>query len=523
MSLGTVIIAQRVCPIAPVCPAISSAPRINFMASKISDKIVSFFNYGRRRRELLLIKKKLPTKKVLFFIDRRPFVSFFITLGALLLLIVLGNFLGNLSKKDEAKQILVKDAKIYSIGSSPKVSLSGQVEKSGVFKITAQTPAIVSRINLHEGDKVGKGQSIITLSSNYQGGNIPGLQAALAQKQYKNILDTYSTQKSLIDDQRSIADQSSVSNDKLRDISKQNLNDTNSLIDLNQNILDTLNNQLNTLEANNVGGVNDAQILQTKQLIAQMAGGLAQLRASSRGLGFQTDSANPPTKLSDLQKNITLKQLDLQSKALDLNRDLSRIQAAIAGVSASFMNPTTPYSGIIDRIYVKVGDSVNPGTVLALVSGNNKESNVIVRVPYEIVTKISRTDTSTIHFDNSSYDAVPLYVSEEATDGQLYTVIYSVPADSQNEITNGTYVTVDIPVGYADTSSEIPFIPLDAVYQTQNEAYVLVENNKKAEGRRVTLGTVYGRFAQVTSGLNNRDKVILNRNIIAGDSITTDY
>lgn len=493
------------------------------MASKSFKKDVSFFNYGRRRRELLLIKKKLPTKKVLSFIDRKPFTSFFIALGILLLVILLGNFLGNLSKKEDTKQALVKDAKIYSIGSSPKVNLSGQVEKSGVFKIVAQTSGIVSSINFHEGNKVGVGQSIITLSSNYQGGNIPGLQASLAQKQYRNILDTYSTQKSLIDDQRSVATQSAASFDKLRDISRQNLDDTNSMIDLNQSILDTLNNQLNVLESGNVGGSNDAQILQTKQLISQLKSGLAQLRASSRGLSFQTDGSNPPSQLSDLQKNITLKQLDLQSKALDLNKELSRIQAAISGIAASFMNPTTPYNGTVDRIYVRAGDSVNPGTPLALISGNNKESSVIVRVPYDIASKISRTEPSTLHLGDSSYDVTPLYISQEATDGQLYSVIYSIPNESQKEITNGTYITVDIPVGYADTSSAIPFIPLDAVYQTQNEAYVLVASDRKAEGRKVTLGTVYGRFVQVLSGLKNRDQVILNRNIIAGDSVKTQY
>lgn len=327
-------------------------------------------------------RKKLPTKKVLKFVDRKPFTSFFIALGILLLLIVSGNTIANFTKKEETKPIVVKNAQVYRIGSSPKVSLQGQVEKSGVYRIVAQTAGIVSSVNLSEGDKVSKGQSIISLSSNYQGGNIPALQASLAQRQYKNILDTYETQKSILGDQKSIATLSASNSDRLRDISRQNLDDTNSLINLNQDILNTLNSQLGILESTNVGGSNNADILQTKQLISQLQSGLSQLRASSRGLSFQADSANPPSQISEISKNMTLKQLDVQLKALDLNREVGRIQSAIAGVSASFMNPAAPSAGTIDRIYVNQGDSVSPGTLLALVSGNKQESNVIIRVPF---------------------------------------------------------------------------------------------------------------------------------------------
>lgn len=474
--------------------------------------------FDSAKKKFVTFKKRLPAKKVTVFVDKKPFTSFFIALGVLLLLIVVGNFISNLSKKEAKEQVLVKEVKIYSIGTSPKVSLQGQVEKSGVYKIIAQTSGIVQRVNYKEGDRVSKGQSLVSLSTNYQGGNIPGLQASLAQKQYKNILDTYDTQKSIIEDQKNIASYSAQSADRLRDISRQGLDETNSLIDLNNDILDTLNNQLSTLQSTNVGGSNDAQILQTQQLIAQLRSGLAQLNASSRSLALQAGGDNPPARIADIQKNMSIKQLDIQLKALDLNREMSRIQAAIAGISASFMNPTSPAVGTIERIYVKVGESVNPGTVLALISGDTKGQAVVVRVPYEIASRISMTEESTIHFSGKTVKAVPTYVSGEATDGQLYSVIYSVdPEDGVS--TDDSYITIDIPVGYPDTLSSIPFIPLDAVYQTQDEGYVLIVKNGKAEEKKVTLGSVYGRFVQIISGLSKNDQVILNRNVIAGDNV----
>lgn len=465
-----------------------------------------------------VINRKLPTRKVLSFVDRRPFASFFVALGILLLLIAAGNFIAGLSKQETAEKFLVKDVQIYNIGQAPKVSLSGQVEKSGVYKIVAQTSGIVQKINYKEGDEISRGQSIVSLSSNYQGGNIPALQASLAQKQYQNILDTYDLQKSIIEDQKNIASYSAQNADRLRDISRQGQADTNSLIDLNEDILETLNSQLDVLESTNTGGSNDAQILQTKQLIAQLAGGLNQLRASSRSLGLTTDTANPPARIEDIQKNLTLKQLDVQLKALDLNRDMGRIQAAIAGISASFMNPASPSKGRIERIYVKVGESVNPGTVLALISGDTKSQAVVVRVPFEVASRISMTEESTIHLEDKTVKALPAYVSQEATDGQLYSVIYTLSTEEVSA-TDESYVIIDIPVGYPDTLASIPFIPLDAVYQTQNEGYVLLLKNGKAEERKVVLGSVYGRFVQILSGLSRNDKVIINRNVIAGDNV----
>ena len=490
------------------------------MAKRKTKKIASFLNEAKQRFVAFgSMRKKIPTKRVLSFVDKKPFTSFFITLAALFVLILLGNVLASFGKKENKQPVVVKDAQIFSIGAAPKVSLQGQIEKSGVFKIVAQTPGIVNSINFNEGDSVFRGQPIISLSSNASGGNIPGLQAGLAQKQLQNILDTFDSQKAIINDQRKIADQTHVSSEKLRDIANQNLTDTNNLINLNQGILDTLNNQLNVLQTNNVGGANDQQILQTKQLIAQLTGGLLQLRVSSRALSFQTDTSNPPTQLSDVAKEVALKQLDIQEKALELNREASRIQAAIAGVAASLMNPATPGDGVVDRIYVKVGDSVNPGTVLALVSGNNQNVNVVVRVPFDIASRVSRTESSVLRFTSGDVLATPFYVSLEATDGQLYSIIFSIdPKDT----TNGSFIKVDLPIGFSDSSTS-PFIPIDAVYQTQNEAFLLVAQNSKAVGKKVSLGTVYGKFVQVMSGLKSGDQVILNRNIIAGDSVKTHF
>ena len=62
-------------------------------------------------------------------------------------------------------------------------------------------------------------------------------------------------------------------------------------------------------------------------------------------------------------------------------------------------------------------------------------------------------------------------------------------------------------------------IPIDSVYQTQEKAYVLVNNKGKAETKTLELGSVYGSYVEVRSGLTSDDQIILDRNVVADDKV----
>lgn len=80
-------------------------------------------------------KRKIYTKKVLLFIQNKPFTSFFAVLAFFLLLMVMGNVL--FSPKPEIEQNLntVREVDIYKLGSAPRITMQGKVEKSGVINI----------------------------------------------------------------------------------------------------------------------------------------------------------------------------------------------------------------------------------------------------------------------------------------------------------------------------------------------------------------------------------------------------
>ena len=458
-------------------------------------------------------------KNTTSFIKRRPLGSFFIALGLLLVVIIIGHAL-NQPKPQPAIPPAVKPVKLYSIGSVPRATFQAKIEKAGVIKIVAQTSGIVQSISVDDGSKVSKGKTLITLASNYQGGSAPELSAEIAQAQYQNLADTYDQQQDAINKQKDIANSTFNNYTDQQAIASQSANNTNSLINSNQTVLNTLTQQLTTDQNNNVPS---PTLTSEESTVDTLQGAQNQLRASLASLQEQTDTGKPPGQLATETRDLTLEQLNIQSKALALNKEVTSLQAELAQVSADTMLPASPVDGVVERVFVRVGQQVNAGTELAIITAKEDSAQTIavVDVPQEIAQDISKLETSNLYLNGRSYQVRPYYVSTDATDGLLYSIFYSVPSDKTNLVTDGQYVNIDIPIGLVNSGATIPFVPIDAVYQTQDSNYLLLDNNGTVVSKKITLGNVFGSFVEVTSGLNSGDQVITDRNVIAGDKVTT--
>ncbi len=463
------------------------------------------------------LKRNKRAKKTSNYLRSHPFAAFFSALGLLLLVIILGHTLSSLSTTTPEKREAVAQVNTYSIGKSPTVALQAEVSQEGVIEIVAQTSGIVQQIHVHEGQHVNMGSTIISISTNYQGGNAPGLQAQLAYEQYKNVKDTFDAQKEIINKQREIAEKTNNNTEELRKISDTAEGETSSLLSLNESILEALSNRLEEVEQNSASTPD--QILAAQSAVAPVQAGVNQLRSASRNLQYQTNIDNPPTALANLQKDISLKQLEVQEKALNLSKEASRIQYNISLVQASLMNPTSPFNGTVERVLVSPGQHVNPGTVLAVISNDNPKATLTVLVPYNIAQGVSRTEPSALHIGGKEVKIAPAYVSTVATNKLLYSIIYNIPKEYISKVANNSFISIEVPVGYADTLASVPFIPIDSVFQSQTESYVFVAESNRAKVREVTLGDVYGNYVEVIKGIKNGDKVITNRNVVEDEKI----
>jgi multidrug efflux pump subunit AcrA (membrane-fusion protein) len=498
------------------------------MAKKILKKPNNrFFTTEQRLRFFDRVKKvnyKKPlqyTKGIPGFIRNRPFTAFFITLALLALLIILGSTVFKAKPLEEHKGEEIKQVETFKIGSSPKITVQAEVEKTGVIKIVAQTPGIVSSINTYEGEIVSRGKALINLSNNYYGGNAASLARQIAQNQFNLSRDTLETQKEVIQKQKQIAEKSDNNSDEMRDIANRSLEETRSLLDLNESLLNTLNASLPAIEASNSGGLNNPAVFQAYSQKSQLQSGVNQLRQAVRNTELQAAGDRPPAELSNLQREIALKNLEIQDKSLQMGHEIAKLQLALAQVNEASMYPTTPFQGVVEKVHVRVGDSVNPGTVLVTISGVEGKIILDAKVPSSTAKNLSKLESSHLTIKGQTIELMPAYVSSEATSGQLYSVIYHVPDEYQEFFTDGGFVSVSIPVGSPDTNSVVPFLPLDSIFQTQEESTVYIVKDGAAQARKIQLGEVQGGFVAVMEGIGAEDEIILSRNVVEGDKVKT--
>ncbi len=463
------------------------------------------------------IKSKLekPRKQISTFIKKHPFITLFSLLGLFVFFIIISNLFQKPPVDIKKTYAISKKVEVFRIGEAPKITVQAQVEKSGVITITALSPGVVQQIYVEPGMQVTRGKTLLSTSTNYQGGNALALQASIAARQLQNVNETYDTQKELIAKQKDVAEKSQDNDEKLRKISGDSLDETRGLIDLNTSILESLDEGISSTTSPDTA-------LQLKQLKSQFLSANNQLRSALRNAEYTSNEDNIPADLSDLQKDITLKQLDIQEKALDLNRDVSRLQYQAAQIQAAAMAPSAPFNAVVQRVNVKVGEAVQPGTPLVVLSQAIEEDPIvaIADVPREIARKISYMEPSILHVGDFTYEAYPSYVTQDAISGNLYGVYFPIPDMYHQQLTNNVYISINMPIGYFDTGSAIPYIPIDSVYQTENESYVFIVKGTKAVSKPIRLGNVIGRFVEVTSGLDSGDVIILDRTIISGDTIT---
>jgi biotin carboxyl carrier protein len=316
-----------------------------------------------------------------------------------------------------------------------------------------------------------------------------------------------------------VAERTDASADQLRDISNRSLDESRSLLDLNESLLSSLNGGISQ-------ATDSAEIGQLNGQKAQLLSAVNLLKQSIRNAEFSSASDKPPAQLSDLQRELTLKNLDIQEKSLEANKQISNLSLLASQITEAQMYPTAPFAATIERVHVRVGEAVNPGTVLETLNQTTDDIVLNAKVPAATAKNLSKFEKSIIHVGNEqsssssrTLELEPFYVSSEATDGQMYSVLYVLGDEYKELFTDKSFVQVDIPVGAPDTNSVVPFIPLDAIFQTQDESIVYVVNNGKAEAKKVTLGEVQGRFVAVTDGIGANDEVILSRTVVEGDQV----
>ena len=205
--------------------------------------------------------------------------------------------------------------------------------------------------------------------------------------------------------------------------------------------------------------------------------------------------------------------IDVQTRVAQAQTSLRQADASIAEIDSRLRDTrsVTPFSGVVDKLYVEVGDTVQPGQPLVDFSQSGLYK-VEADLPVHLVRTLSPGMTLPVKFDNrGQHTMAQVYRIYPTADLQRHTIHVEFTLPQGTSATAGQYVELEV----TDTGANIPAqlsIPRSAVIDKGGMPLVFsIDANGVARLRVVRLGDELGKGrVAVLSGVRAGDRIIDN-------------
>jgi RND family efflux transporter MFP subunit len=252
--------------------------------------------------------------------------------------------------------------------------------------------------------------------------------------------------------------------------------------------------------------------------LAAGEGGLKSLQVQQAEL-----SSEQAKKAYSLAKDAyeSLKKSDTATNAqvdsAKTQKDIAKLQYenATLGLSGSIDNHliTSPISGVITSKAVSVGDSVSAGQLIATV---NKSANVKIQFYVDQdqrATLVRGQEIFAISPDNNSTALVIQNIAASADQTTKRFLIEAYPRkQGGSTLLPGTIVTVSINTQMKPKTNNNLILPLSAITIGQNESSIFVLDNDTAKKMLVTIESVNGETAEISSPIPEETLIIVDGN-----------
>ncbi|MBP9728369.1 MAG: biotin/lipoyl-binding protein [Candidatus Moranbacteria bacterium] len=222
--------------------------------------------------------------------------------------------------------------------------------------------------------------------------------------------------------------------------------------------------------------------------------------------------------LSNTEEDLALAELKKDRATRKSTLEQSALSTKLANVSDAVLKPKVFTNGTIQSIRVKRGDLVTTGQILATLSTPRGATTLEAFLDPKTVRLFDPTREALLTVGNETLSLLPTYFSQSENENGLFSVLFTLSEERAKKITNGEYLSISLPLRHQ--SDTIALVPIDAIFQDESTASLLLERDGIAVSQIVTLGNLYGSYAEILSGLTEADRVILSRSVIAGDQIS---
>lgn len=391
-------------------------------------------------------------------------------IGIIVIVVIVGAIGLSRMGKNKGNFTTVKTASVTKGDIKAYFSTTATIKSKNSKDYFAPSQSKVKTVNVKIGDKVKKGQVLVT----YQ---VQDLNAAVKQAQIN--LSTAQSQKQDL-------------------INTQNLNNQK-LSDTNNQITDTTN-QINNLTA-----------LQKSNPAAYSAAGgdkqLQTLNSTLTTLNSTKDQIPDETeKLKQADNSINLAQVNLNTANENLANNVD--------------SNVADFDGVVTALNAQVGNSgtgsvaSGSGSSAAVTIEDQSSLEAEVNLDKYSASEVKVGEGATLNFANKNYTGKVSYVAPSAETStssgtQSTTLTADVDIDApQDGLVEGFDADVNILTGESDNVIKVPAESIKTDKSGNN--YVFVISNGKAYKKEVQLGLQSDTDAEIKSGLNTSEKVILN-------------
>jgi RND family efflux transporter MFP subunit len=444
-----------------------------------------------------------------------------LAIAALSVLLFIGLFSAALvTKGSDEPEVEVVPRKLqvngFVFGETPvQEEVVGTIKNQNTLTLVAQSNGPVQSVLVTEGAKVSRGKTLIQQETAYAAGNVQAVATQLASKNAQLAAESLESTVKQVSLSREQADLSRDNTENLRKISEQSISETKQIITLSEQIAKTIEDNL---KAEQAGANNQATVQALRQALLGAQSGLNQARQGLRNLEYQTDTNNPLSKLADLQRQVVQESTELQLKSAQLQKDIANLNLRQAQIAQAATRVTAPISGTVEKVFVRPGQFVSPGTPVAVIKG---ETDLLLEISVagRVALQVDQTKSAIVKGlrGSSSTNTVSLpiqHVSAAPVSGQLYQVLIQVPAEYEPFIFQNQTVAVTLPLQQTSLAAGNSFVPLDALFVSNNGRYVFIEQDGKAVQRPVETGEIVGTSIEIKSGLVPGEVVLLDRRVI---------
>jgi membrane fusion protein (multidrug efflux system) len=214
------------------------------------------------------------------------------------------------------------------------------------------------------------------------------------------------------------------------------------------------------------------------------------------------------------QAGLWKQQIGTEIQYLQAKNTYQGLQRNLATLNQqrALYNVVAPYSGVVDNVLPKLGETVAPGApVVQLNSGQG--GKVLADVSEAYAGSIKAGDKALVSLPDLGNEEIPSTVRTVSrtisATSRTFTVELRLPNNQAGKLRPNMVATVRIQ-NYGKASATV--LPVDLIQHDEENAYVLVVNRDggkaTAAKRVIKTGQTYNGKQEITSGLKPGDEVI---------------